>query len=62
MEELLSYTWPGNVRELQNAVERSVVMTRRELIHPEDLILQPNRKVRADRYASRSLERIGQYL
>ncbi|MFP4483521.1 MAG: sigma 54-interacting transcriptional regulator [Spirochaetaceae bacterium] len=56
MEELLSYTWPGNVRELQNAVERAVVMTRRELIHPEDLILQPNRKVRADRYASRSLK------
>jgi two-component system response regulator HydG len=36
-ERLLSYPWPGNVRELQNAVERSVAMTRFEEIVVDDL-------------------------
>ncbi len=34
---LLSYKWPGNVRELENAVERAVVLTRKNYIEPEDL-------------------------
>jgi len=34
---LLSYSWPGNVRELENVVERAVVLTRTNLILPEDL-------------------------
>jgi two-component system nitrogen regulation response regulator NtrX len=33
----LAYDWPGNVRELRNLVERLVIMTRREVIRPEDL-------------------------
>ena len=37
MDQMLRYTWPGNVRELMNAVERSVVMSRSELIQPDDL-------------------------
>jgi len=36
-ERLLAYPWPGNVRELQNAIERSVAMTRFEEIVVEDL-------------------------
>ncbi|HET6921919.1 MAG TPA: sigma-54 dependent transcriptional regulator [Anaeromyxobacteraceae bacterium] len=32
-----SYDWPGNVRELMHAVERGVVLTRRELVDVEDL-------------------------
>jgi DNA-binding NtrC family response regulator len=36
-ERLLAYPWPGNVRELQNAIERSVAMTRLEEIVVEDL-------------------------
>lgn len=34
---LLRYDWPGNVRELQNAVERAVVFSDGEFIHPFDL-------------------------
>ena len=37
MDQMLRYTWPGNVRELMNAVERAVVMSRAELIQPDDL-------------------------
>ncbi|MCP4679281.1 MAG: sigma-54-dependent Fis family transcriptional regulator [Deltaproteobacteria bacterium] len=37
MRSLRSYGWPGNVRELENAVERSVVMARGDVIMPGDL-------------------------
>jgi DNA-binding NtrC family response regulator len=34
---LLAYDWPGNVRELENAMERVVVLSYRELVSEEDL-------------------------
>jgi DNA-binding NtrC family response regulator len=34
---LLSHSWPGNVRELENAVERAVVLARRQRIDVDDL-------------------------
>ena len=37
LNRLTHYEWPGNVRELENAVERSVVMTRSESIEVVDL-------------------------
>ncbi len=37
---LLSYSWPGNVRELQNVIERAVVLTRRNAISGEELLLE----------------------
>ncbi|HEX7124877.1 MAG TPA: sigma-54 dependent transcriptional regulator [Thermodesulfobacteriota bacterium] len=37
MERLLRYPWPGNVRELENAIERTAILARQEVIRPEDL-------------------------
>ncbi len=37
MNALLRYGWPGNVRELENAIERSLVMARGDVILPSDL-------------------------
>jgi two-component system, NtrC family, response regulator AlgB len=34
---LTRYRWPGNVRELRNAIERAAVLTRGEVIQPDDL-------------------------
>jgi two-component system response regulator HydG len=34
---LSGYDWPGNVRELENTVERAVVLSRGEILSPEDL-------------------------
>lgn len=34
---LLNWSWPGNVRELENVTERAVIMTRSDLIGPDDL-------------------------
>jgi two-component system, NtrC family, response regulator HydG len=37
LEVMLRYPWPRNVRQLENAVERAVVLTKGEMIAPEDL-------------------------
>ena len=39
MDLIVEYDWPGNVRELENCVERMVVMTRRDIVAPEDVPL-----------------------
>jgi two-component system response regulator HydG len=39
MEKLLKYSWPGNIRELMNAIERAVVLSRKEYLDAEDLVL-----------------------
>jgi two-component system response regulator HydG len=36
-QKLLAYDWPGNVRELQNAIERSIALTRYQEITVDDL-------------------------
>jgi DNA-binding NtrC family response regulator len=38
-EELRTYRWPGNVRELQNCIERTVILTDGDTIHPRHLNL-----------------------
>jgi DNA-binding NtrC family response regulator len=37
--ELRAYPWPGNVRELQNCIERAVILTEGDTIHPHHLHL-----------------------
>ena len=34
---LADYPWPGNVRELQNVVHRTLLLSKKDLIEPEDL-------------------------
>lgn len=38
MGPLLSYSWPGNVRELENIIERAILLSRHDMILPEDLL------------------------
>ena len=37
--EMRAYRWPGNVRELQNCIERTVILTDGDTIHPRHLNL-----------------------
>src|SRR4051794_3511972 len=39
VDELRTYAWPGNVRELQNCIERAVILTEGDAIHPRHLNL-----------------------
>lgn len=36
MELMRGYDWPGNVRELENTMERAVVLSKDDMISPED--------------------------
>jgi transcriptional regulator with GAF, ATPase, and Fis domain len=38
-QALRAYPWPGNVRELQNCIERAVILTESDTIHPHHLHL-----------------------
>jgi two-component system response regulator AtoC len=37
MRLLAEYQWPGNIRELENTIERVVILTRGDVIGPDDL-------------------------
>jgi transcriptional regulator with GAF, ATPase, and Fis domain len=39
LDELHAYAWPGNVRELQNCIERAVILSEGDTIHPRHLNL-----------------------
>jgi DNA-binding NtrC family response regulator len=40
---ILSYSWPGNVRELKNLVERSVILTRGDMVAVTDVMPRQRR-------------------
>lgn len=42
LEKLERYTWLGNVRELRHAIERAVIMSESEKLHPDDFLLEPD--------------------
>lgn len=37
VDYLIDYSWPGNVRELENVIERLIVLTKDDIIEPENL-------------------------
>jgi len=41
VDELMKHIWPGNVRELENCLIRALVMSKGDMIRPENLGLAP---------------------
>ena len=41
MQAIVSHPWPGNIRELQNLIERSVILTPGNVLHPPLVNLKP---------------------
>jgi Nif-specific regulatory protein len=44
LEKLVDYDWPGNVRELQNTIERAVILSRGDVVEPQDVQLSRLRR------------------
>jgi len=42
VEKLQRHSWPGNVRELRNVIERACIMTRADVIGPDDIDTSAN--------------------
>ncbi len=38
IEKMMNYHWPGNVRELKNVIERSIILKKKNEIHPSLLL------------------------
>jgi formate hydrogenlyase transcriptional activator len=41
LDRLVNYDWPGNVRELANVIERAVILSEGEVLHPMHICLAP---------------------
>ncbi len=57
---MINYNWPGNVRELENAIERAMVVTKGNILTPNDFILSQTQEKTGElpdqslRYAEKS--------
>jgi len=38
LKALQDYDWPGNIRELENTIERAVVLSKKDILEPQDLM------------------------
>ncbi|MCX6165468.1 MAG: hypothetical protein NTU73_11530 [Ignavibacteriae bacterium] len=45
MNFLTEHEWRGNVRELENAIERAIVVGKKEVINMEDLPFNPSQDI-----------------
>jgi NtrC-family two-component system response regulator AlgB len=47
LSALCRYLWPGNVRELRNVLERAAILSRGEMVGPDQLMIHPTAAVAA---------------
>ena len=40
MKKLYNYDWPGNIREVKHCIEQSVILSEKQLIDVNDIILE----------------------
>jgi len=48
LQKLEQYPWPGNIRELRHAIERSVILSEKNVLTPGDFLLHPDFHQSAD--------------
>jgi two-component system, NtrC family, response regulator AlgB len=59
---LREYPWPGNLRELRNAVERAVILARREILTPEDFPAELRQSSKRFGSAGQNLPSVGSFV
>ncbi|MFA4923690.1 MAG: helix-turn-helix domain-containing protein, partial [Ignavibacteriaceae bacterium] len=52
VEALMQYDFPGNIRELDHIIERAIIFSDDNIIHPEILFLSTKKKKHAEFAAS----------
>lgn len=55
LKRLEKHNWPGNIRELQHAVERAVIMSESNILHPHDFFLPQMDEGKTDEISSSNL-------
>ncbi len=55
LKRLEKHNWPGNIRELQHAIERAVIMSESNILHPHDFFLPQMDEAKADEINSSNL-------
>ncbi|MBI9038138.1 MAG: sigma-54-dependent Fis family transcriptional regulator [Bacteroidales bacterium] len=55
LKRLEKHNWPGNIRELQHAVERAVIMSESNILHPHDFFLPQMDEAKTDEINSSNL-------
>lgn len=64
LKRMEKYQWPGNVRELQHALERAVIMSKSQVLQPEDFFFsghheaKPEEHIALDQYHLEDVEKI----
>jgi two-component system, NtrC family, response regulator GlrR len=58
LADLSRYTWPGNVRELEAVVQRAVLLSRGQVLQPEDFEVQAGPASAADTAGGGSLQQV----
>lgn len=65
IKKMEKYHWPGNVRELQHAIERAVIMTREQVLQPEDFFFtagqgqnRPEESLRLEQFHLEEVEKM----
>ena len=57
MKALTNYPWPGNIREMENFIERSVILSRNDMLEAPLGELKPLLRTTADPTTLQDLER-----
>jgi len=53
MEKMVKYHWPGNVRELMNALERSVILSNKDYLGKNDILIEMGGKIKSESLETR---------
>ena len=61
IDSLLNHHWPGNVRELKHTIEKAVILSESNILHPEDFRIEKKSNNEWDTGSSNKLSDVEKY-